>query len=158
MSRHKDSLYNSIKFYFHLLYCMLQKNRRQHMNLSIKLDHFDIKNVIFLDLIINKIMNGLFSNIIYTDSNVIFSGIYIQLPSICDENRNIVTQQVVQLEYKLIEHYKMFFSVNKEPVYSNKFYFHDTTNSSPFVLKISGLWENETHFGINRKIVQTIVK
>lgn len=148
----------SIKFYFYLLYCMLQKNRRQQMNLSIKLEHFDIKNVHFMELIINKVMHGMFSNVIYTDSNVIFSGIYIQLPLICDENRNFVTQQVIQLENKLIEQYKIFFNVIKEPLYNNKFYFHDTINSNPFILKISGLWETETHFGINRKIIQTTTK
>ena len=137
---------------------MLQRNRRQPMNLSIKLEHFDIKNVHFMDLIVNKVINGLFSNVIYTDSDVIFSGIYIQLPLICDENRNIVSQQVVQLENKLIEHYKSFFSVIKEPIFSNKFYFQDTINSSPSLLKISGLWETETHFGINRKIIQTSAK
>jgi hypothetical protein len=126
--------------------------------MSIKLEHFDIKNVSFMELIINKVMNGLFSNVVYSDSNVIFSGIYIQLPSICDENRNIITQQVVQLENELIEQYKMFFSVIKEPYYPNKFYFHDTFNSGSFVLKISGLWETETHFGINRKIIQTTEK
>ena len=89
---------------------MSQKNRRQQMNLSIKLEHFDIKKVHFMDLIINKVMHGLFSNVIYTDSNVIFSGIYIQLPFICDENINFITQQVFQLENKLIELYKIFFS------------------------------------------------
>jgi hypothetical protein len=128
------------------------------MNLSIKLEHFDIQNVQFMELIINKVINGLFSNVIYTDSNVIFSGIYIQLPLISDENRNIVTQQVVQLENKLIEQYKLFFNVTKEPVYSNKFYLHDTINSNPFIMKISGLWETETQFGINRKIIQTTQK
>ena len=137
---------------------MLQKNRRQQMNLSIKLDHFDINNVHFMELIQNKVMQGLFSNVVYTDSNVIFSGIYIQLPLICDENRNIVTQQVVQLENKLIEQYKIFFSVIKEPIYNNKFYFHDTINSNPFLLKISGIWETDTHFGINRKVIQTTTK
>jgi hypothetical protein len=137
---------------------MLQKNRRQEMNLSIKLEHFDIKNVLFMELILNEVMNGLFSNIIYTDSNVIFSGIYIQLPFICDENRNIVTQQVVQLENKLIEQYKIFFNVIKDPLYNNKFYFHDTINSIPYILKISGIWETESQFGINRKIIQTTTK
>ena len=137
---------------------MLQKNRRQQMNLSIKLEHFDIKKVHFMDLIINKVMHGLFSNIIYTDSNVIFSGIYIQLPFICDENINFITQQVFQLENKLIELYKNFFSVTKDPLYNNKFYLHNTINPNPVILKISGLWETETHFGINRKIIQITTK
>ena len=136
---------------------MLQKNRRQQMNLSIKLEHFDIKNVHFMELIINKVMHGMFSNVIYTDSNVIFSGIYIQLPLINDENRNFVTQQVIQLENKLIEQYKIFFNVIKEPLYNNKFYFHDTINSK-YNLKISGIWETESQFGINRKIIQTTIK
>ncbi len=128
------------------------------MNLSIKLEHFDIKKVHFMELIANKVMHGLFSNVIYTDSNVIFSGIYIQLPMICEENRNIVTQQVVQLENKLIEQYKNFFSISKDPLNNNKFYFHDTINSNPFILKISGLWETESQFGINRKIIQMVTK
>ena len=128
------------------------------MNLSIKLEHFDIKKVHFMELIANKVMHGLFSNVIYTDSNVIFSGIYIQLPMICEENRNIVTQQVVQLENKLIEQYKNFFSISKDPLNNNKFYFHDTINSNPFILKISGLCETESQFGINRKIIQMVTK
>lgn len=132
---------------------MLQRSRRPHMNLSIKLDQFNIKSVIFMETNNNKVIKGLFSNVIYTDSDVIFSGIYIQLPNLCDANRNVVTQQMTQLENKVMEHYKSFFSVDKEPFYTHKFHF-PVDNSQSFILKISGLWESDTHYGVNHKIIQ----
>lgn len=49
--------------------------------ISIDIDAFSIQNVSFLDISKNKVIHGTFSNLIYTNPNVTFNGLYLNIPS-----------------------------------------------------------------------------
>jgi hypothetical protein len=40
-------------------------------------------------------------------------------------------------------------------VWKNDFHYHDKPQFQHFIIKISGIWENETQFGITAKIVES---
>jgi hypothetical protein len=89
----------------------IKKILATHMTIEVK--SFNINHVIFLELVQNRIIKGLFSNIIYSDSNVIFNGIYINV------HRNM-TQKLADIENDVLKQYSLFFNTSKEPIHSFK--------------------------------------
>jgi hypothetical protein len=120
--------------------------------LSVRIQDFEIQNVSFTDTNQNKVINGTFSNIIYTDSNVIFNGVFILLPSF------YCSSKLISIEYLVIELYREFCVSFKEPKFLIKEYFEDAEQARIFgndcIFKISGIWETDTHYGINYKFIQ----
>lgn len=123
--------------------------------LSVSIHEFEIRNVSFSEINENKVINGTFSNIIYTDSNVIFNGIFVRLPNI-----HFFVSKLVSIENMLIESYREFCNTFKEPKFLIRGYFEDIEHirfyGNDYVFKISGIWETDTHYGINYKFVQRI--
>ena len=50
------------------------------MNLACNISDFEIENTFFLDIKQNIIIDGTFTKIIYSTSNVSFNGIYLIFP------------------------------------------------------------------------------
>ena len=74
-----------------------------HTYLPIQIEKFDINYVNFLELVLNKVIRGTFSNLIYADSNVIFSGIYFQLPFVSHPQiRENIIQKLVSVENEVL--------------------------------------------------------
>ena len=123
-----------------------------HTYLPIQIENFNINYVNFLELVLNKVIKGTFSNVIYTDSNVIFCGIYFQLPFVSHPHiRENIIQKLVSIENEVLKQYKTFFNTFKEPIFS---LFTGIEIFSSYIIKISGIWESNTHYGINYRIVK----
>lgn len=96
--------------------------------LSINLHEFSVNNISFMDTKVNKIIDGIFSGIIYSDSDTTFNGIYLTIPyqllqpymrnnntlykskSINSEN---IVKQLVIIESDIINYYQSFFKSSK---------------------------------------------
>lgn len=136
----------------------------KHIDLYIGINDFNIENVLFLELVKNKIIDGSFSNIVFSDSCVIINGLYIKLNS-SDFSKHNVVKTLIYIEEKVIELYTQTFDCSeKKPIYVVKDYFQDTENLRYFfnkiitshIFKLSGVWESRTSFGINHKFIKTI--
>lgn len=153
------------------------------MIMSIELNTFCINNVYFLDTKKNKIIDGTFSSMIYSDSDTIFNGIYFKIPIIFltpymkrgnydstanTENIDFVNL-MVNIETNITDYYKAYFKCNKNvtKIMQNLF---DTssiklsneleTNRNEklgrnyYVLKISGVWETNSNIGVTLKFLE----
>lgn len=121
--------------------------------LSVDILDFDILNVSFSETHENKVVNGTFSNIIYTDSNVIFNGIFILLSDIYSK-----AYKLDYIERIVLQWYTEFSATSKEPLYLVKEDIENTEKKMVFdnnyIFKISGVWETDTHYGINYRFIQ----
>lgn len=144
------------------------------MNLVKNIEQFDINNIYLCDPIKNNIMNdGIFIRILYSTNNIVFNGIYL-LISIHNINTekyynkykcsfNIETHKELIDQLKRIEEniLKKIEIKNKTPQFKiyeqikngNIKIFNDVINkeTSQFVLKISGIWETQSYYGLTYK-------
>lgn len=152
------------------------------MNITLNAEQFDKKSVIFSETKKNIIMDGNFTKIIYSDEFVTINGIYINFPIYFDSNiktanknffyfqphnfeNKILINNIIQIEQDIIHHYKNVYNINKKCIYSLsqqilsgilKIYSDiDSPNSTNFVIKISGVWEDKVQFGLTYKFIQT---
>lgn len=134
------------------------------VDLCISIDDFKINSILFLELVNNKIIDGTFSNIVYTDSCVIINSVYILLSSIVHKKQYIINM-LISFEEQIIELYKHTFSCySKKPTFILKDYFQEADNVKNFInkiitphtFKLSGVWESKTTFGINHKFIKTV--
>ena len=105
------------------------------MLLSIPCSSYNKQFLIFHQPVKNIMMeNSSFIRLYYSTHNIIFNGLFLHLPSLED---------ILVLEKDILESY----SSTRKPVYSiNKQY-------KPKNLKISGLWESDTSYGIVFKFI-----
>ena len=145
------------------------------MNLMHTISSFDKNCISFLNSKENSIINGIFSNIVYSDANAIFNGIHLKFPinelklntnrikwNYCHfsqlENFKII-ESVVRIEHDIIEYYMSYYNINKIPVYTLKnqlksgyFKTADYTEfNNNYIIKISGIWETNCEIGITSK-------
>lgn len=195
------------------------------MNLACNISDFEIENTFFLDIKKNIIIDGTFTKIIYSTSNVSFNGIYLIFPIITESkiiqkhmtgDINIITKtsspfivnrtfndwkrgdslihncgkyhissfsilnqhniniikELNRIEHTIIEYSKDYFNINKINIYSlrnqlkqgnikiyNSHSEHVCPNENEFeysnniIIKISGIWENDTNIGITYKFL-----
>jgi hypothetical protein len=108
------------------------------MNLVINIDDFNLQYISFLDLKKNNIIEGNFSKIIYSDSNVSCNGIFLHFKMILHNNYlhnepaykmyfvdfnslNInISKQLLEIEDKIIKCYKETYKIQKTSFYSLK--------------------------------------
>lgn len=133
--------------------------RDTNIYLYIGIDDFNINNVSFMELVNNRVIDGTFSNIVYSDSCVVINGIFIKFNNLII--KQFLIKWLISFEEQIIELYKQTFDCSrKKASYIIKDYFTDIDNTSFFnsaqTLKLSGVWETKTNFGLNHKFIRTI--
>lgn len=113
---------------------------------ALQLESYNPNQFFFLEPKPNIIIDGTFTKIIYTSEDFTLNGIYIFIPQ-----DNKLTDTIRRLETNILSQYASHSNTQKEyfiglfkkqrvPEYTIK-----------TVLNISGVWENESHFGITYK-------
>jgi len=148
------------------------------MNIVKNMEQYDSSCVYYCDPIKNNIMNeGFFIRIIYSTSNFVLNGItlLVQLNDVyCEKyyNKykcifNIATHRDTIERIKVIEEgllknvnirgkipqckiYEQLRNGNIKIITENG----DKINNSLFMLKISGIWENDTQYGLTYKFMK----
>lgn len=153
------------------------------MNILKSIDQYDENYVFFFEPIKNNILNdGNFIRIIYSTPQFILNGIYLLIPlnDIIIEkyynkykcNFNVSTheyllQSIKNIEEKILEKYIIGTNENLNKIPNFKIYeqmkngnikiFSENikkTLHNLFVLKISGIWETETCYGLTYKFIK----
>jgi hypothetical protein len=148
------------------------------MNIVKLIDQYNENNVILCEPIKNNIMNeGSFIRLLYSDPNCILNGIYLFFSIndiICEKYYSKFKCIFNTLNYKgLIESIKVIeenllkkckITTNKLPQYKineqlkngNIKIFNEIENKSvcSFILKISGIWETHSNYGLTYKFMK----
>lgn len=125
------------------------------MNIIIPIDKINNKNIYFHDAIKNTVINnGDFIRILYTDKYLICNGLQIKFninptPEVFNLLCNI-EKDILNLYNKSVKHFLKFeeqinFNINK--------YSHLSSIKNFFIIKISGIWENNIGIGLTCKII-----
>lgn len=146
------------------------------MNVIISLSKFDYNAVYFGESIKNNVINnGSFIRITYSTNFVTLNGIYLDFPllvssvdkyynkikckfNIYNENKDLI-QMVGDIERQLLQK----INLPKQPTYKlyellcsgnlKLFLEQDYDNKKTFILKISGIWETDTEYGLTYKFI-----
>ena len=153
------------------------------MNIAYSLEKINLQNVFFLDSKKNIIMDGKFTKIIYSDSLISTSGISAVVPfrnTSIDKtsNRNILkfpstdltnmrlSTELIDIERDIIDYYKNLSQSNKTPVLTLRDHIKNgcikiyresfnPKNVVRYVVKISGIWEDQYRIGLTYKFIET---
>ena len=138
----------------------------------------DINSILYNNIFFNKsvknniLSNGYFTKINYSDNIIIMSGLYIKFHLVSTQYENHFSKikcnfsitknddlikKIRDLEISIIEK----FSIPKIPQFSLYEQFknghiklYNLKNlKNYFLLRISGIWENDTHYGLTYKII-----
>ena len=146
------------------------------MNIVKRLDQFDENNVYFCEPIKNTVMmNANFIRIFYSNELFTLNGIYLFIPIYefhiekyynkykCIFNGNAyanILLKIKQLEELILNKINIKNKIPQYKIYSqlkSNFVkvFQETqiTSDSIILLKISGIWENTSHYGITHKFI-----
>ena len=149
------------------------------MNIVKTIDQFDISGVFFSDPIKNNIMNeGQFIRILYSTNTFVLNGIYLlvnfnnifieqyfnkfRCSFNLDDNKEIVNK-LRALEEEIISkassninnkisEFKLFEQLKTGVI--KLFTENNRTNNNLLVLKISGIWETDSCFGLTFKFIK----
>jgi hypothetical protein len=128
------------------------------MNICIPYNIINHKNIYFHDPIKNTVINNShFIRILYSNKYIISSGLHIlySYNEFCDElynnfiyNNNKLEKSILNLYNSNIKHfYKL------EELLNLYYYKLKENKKNKFILKISGIWENNYGIGITSKII-----
>jgi hypothetical protein len=146
------------------------------MNIALDLKHINLENIFFMETKRNVIIDGKFTKLLYSNSVMSTNGIYIHTPLISRNNYktnnkttfyisssdsvNIhIVNNLCRIESRIIDAYGQHSCSRKSPIYSLKEQlnqlcfktFHEMNmqeGNQTYILRISGIWENETSVGI----------
>ena len=105
------------------------------MMLAINLSQYNRQYILLLPAVKNTMVDaGVFIRMMYSTDKVTFNGLFIYI-------RNEATKDICAVEKDILQMY----STTKIPVYSVERQILRTPKS---ILKISGIWENETSYGL----------
>lgn len=147
------------------------------MNVILIPSQFEKKHIYFYEPIENTIMdNSQFIKIVYSTEDLILNGVYL-LMNLTITNKEVyfkkmkynfdmninkeLIKSICLIEQQILENYKVVNKTKKLNIYESlisgsiKIYPPPETTKSPnnFILKISGVWENESEFGLTFKIL-----
>ena len=125
------------------------------MNIIIPINNINDKNIYFHDPIKNTVINnGDFIRILYTDKFIICNGLQIKFNGIPTKD-NI--EKLYALEKNILNLYnsscKQFLKLEEQLNYYINRYSNYITSKNCFIVKISGIWENNVGIGITSKII-----
>jgi hypothetical protein len=144
------------------------------MNIVKNLNQFQDEFVYFFEPIPNNIVqNGKFIRILYSSPFVCLNGVYvfIHLQNITVEpyfnkfkcsfdsfSHQKLIQDIFAMEESILKKNALpnkipLFKVTEQFKKGNIKLFSDCIPTGPFVLKISGIWETETHYGVTFKFL-----
>lgn len=119
---------------------------------ALQLHSYNPSQFFFLEPKPNIIIEGTFSKVIYTHEDFTMNGIYIHIPP--DYK---LTEAVRRLETNILLQYAKHNNIKKELFLGSfKKQRLPENNIERTVLNISGVWENESHFGITYKWTEGI--
>lgn len=147
------------------------------MNIVIRFDQYDENCVYFCEPIKNNIMNdGNFIRILYTTSQVVLNGIYILIKLndiLCEKyynkykcnfdvyNHNDIIDNLKTIEENILKKINIKDKIPQYKIYEqfkngNIKIFNDIGNKNNclFILKISGIWETFSNYGLTYKFVK----
>lgn len=147
------------------------------MNIVIRFDQYDETCVYFCEPIKNNIMNdGNFIRMLYTTSHVVLNGIYILLKLndiVCEKyynkykctfdvyNHNDTIDTLKNIEENLLKKIDIKdkvpqYKIHEQVKNGNIKIFNDIGNKTncQFILKISGIWETFSNYGLTYKFVK----
>ena len=155
------------------------------MIVVIKPEELKLDYVNFLETRQNIIMEGTFTKIIYSTDNIVMNGIYLLIPFneyIYDKSYSRIALKnnknnkecidfITDYEHYILSYFKHINNCKKTQQcllkeqlnsFSFKIYKENNTDNTDnnyikgdIVLKISGIWENKTDFGLTYKILET---
>jgi len=148
------------------------------MNIIKSIDQYNTNSIYFCEPIKNNvIVNGSFTRILYSADIFTMNGIYLLVPltdvtfekyyqkykCIFNSHNNIkITNKICEIEYNLLKKTSCVIK-NKTPQYKLLEQFKNShikiisdtmpvaTSATSFLLKISGIWETETQYGVTYK-------
>jgi len=137
------------------------------MNLIIERENFDNNNIFFGDPIKNTVMtNSSFIRIFYSEDLFILNGIYVKITvnninfknKFMEDSSNKNTIFFIQnLEKTVLRLYKPTkfhsYKIEEQFVYLISKYYNSSINKCNFYLKISGIWETDSHIGLTYKFI-----
>jgi hypothetical protein len=157
------------------------------MNIALKVNQYSIHNTYLLEKKNNVIVEGTFSKILYSNQFFTMNGVYFYLPlqeielkthlngiflqfHPYQENNLRVIQELVRIEYNLLDYYRRQNHSNKKisNILSKQLYsgcmkiYRDLRRQSTdlasvgnihYIIKISGIWETVDEVGLAIKLV-----
>jgi hypothetical protein len=147
------------------------------MNIVKRLDQYDDNNIFFCEPIKNNIMNdGNFIRILYSSINFTLNGIYLLInihDITCEKyymkykctfnvfNHKDMIDNLKVIEEDILKKYEIKDKVAQFKIYEqlkngNIKFFSEISNksSASFILKISGIWETHTSYGLTYKFIK----
>lgn len=152
------------------------------MNLILNANMFSLSDIIIADKKRNVVIDGSFSKIIYSNENIVLSGLFLNIPFIAikvvksdndyflqynssDPTNIRIIQEFSKIEYQLLDYYQRLNVVRSnistnvtKRMLSGKFKILninniDLTENMRIVAKISGIWETVNEIGLAVKFV-----
>ena len=149
------------------------------MNVVIKEDQLNISNVYYTEPIQNIIMdNSQFIKIVYSTQDIVLNGIYllVELKHTVKERyfkkikisydlgiNNPMLYRLYDIENQLLNKYNTTNKIPRKIIYDTlssgviKMFPNSesdfTNNKNSLILKISGIWENDTEYGLTYKLL-----
>jgi hypothetical protein len=150
------------------------------MNIAIKIEQYQSDNLFFCESIKNSIINeGIFIRILYSNSCVVMNGIFlfINLNDImfnkyynkfkCSFNVNLnkdIINKIKIIEEQILQKINIKNKVPQYKIYEQmknggiKLYneINEHNNNENFILKISGIWETQSNYGLTYKFIKPL--
>lgn len=151
------------------------------MNIIYNIDKYNKNKISFSDSKRNILMDGKFTKILFSESYFSLVGIYLKInfnntrlntinnKHILKLDKNLnndrIIKSLVQIEFDILNYYKVLFDTNKKVSFLLKnyllsgnirIYMNDNNYEGMcYILKISGVWESEDEIGITYKFLKS---
>ena len=100
----------------------------------------------------NLIVNSTFTRIIYSPPMIAFNGLYLSIPFFETVQSNIV-QKIHEIENDILSVYSCSSNKKKNLQIKQLILYKISNITDKVILKISGIWESETAFGLAYKLI-----
>tara|TARA_Y100000816_G_C25874163_1_gene456176 strand:+ start:44 stop:517 length:474 start_codon:yes stop_codon:yes gene_type:complete len=151
------------------------------MNITYDIEKYNKKNIFFLETKQNMLMDGKFTKLLFSDNIFTTIGIFLNIQfnssTIYQINKKCILKfekndmnmktinNLANIERTILQYYKNLNNCNKEANYllyntlmngSIKLYVKQYSNLSnlKYIIKISGVWENDKEVGITYKFLE----